>query len=584
MKSASVWFLNISLLLLPALAQDVSLNNAPPSSFHIAGTAVDAVSGQPLSHIQVTIMLNKDAQAARNTVTGNNGRFEFGNLPPGKYALSGHGRHYSAQGYEQHDNYITAIIVGPALGSADVVLRLQPSCRIDGWISDDEGDPVYNAEVWLFWNRKIDGRSLTTFFESAITKSDGGFSFTSLPAGQFIVLAMPKGSPWYAAAAEEAAESSRRALHDDWEQQHMFQPIVTAQSEDADSDTDSTQDSSAAGEGAGLKSQLPEDDDFINHRDQFETAYPLTYFGNTSDPQKALPITLRPGDRFRADIVFRTQPTVHVTLLESRLPENSHLSNDINVSLMQPIIDGSLVGGVNQFLYSGNRLVYRILPGRYLLTLAHDSSTRSRTIDIDRDIELDGAAEFKTAATLPTVTGTLEWMPGTNPESVVVRLTNPATGETFDTTATIGKQFSFEDETIMKGVYDVAVISHPNDFPKGLGEVHATGAGVKDQTIEISTNPVQLKLTMQGTFTLHGVAMRNGKPGAVAMVLLVPQNATSNRALFRRDQSDSDGTFQFTNVVPGTYTAIAIEEGWRVVKGGGKLDQQGGVKLGQKSA
>jgi hypothetical protein len=46
------------------------------------------------------------------------------------------------------------------------------------------------------------------------------------------------------------------------------------------------------------------------------------------------------------------------------------------------------------------------------------------------------------------------------------------------------------------------------------------------------------------------------------LVLLVPQDTVNNRVLFRRDQSDSDGTFTLPNVVPGKYTLLAIQNGW----------------------
>jgi hypothetical protein len=35
-----------------------------------------------------------------------------------------------------------------------------------------------------------------------------------------------------------------------------------------------------------------------------------------------------------------------------------------------------------------------------------------------------------------------------------------------------------------------------------------------------------------------------------------------NPQLFRRDQSDLDGTFTFHSVIPGDYTVIAIDNGW----------------------
>ncbi len=46
------------------------------------------------------------------------------------------------------------------------------------------------------------------------------------------------------------------------------------------------------------------------------------------------------------------------------------------------------------------------------------------------------------------------------------------------------------------------------------------------------------------------------------MIVLAPLDLKSNPALFRRDQSDSDGTFTLNAVVPGRYTLMAIEDGW----------------------
>jgi hypothetical protein len=46
------------------------------------------------------------------------------------------------------------------------------------------------------------------------------------------------------------------------------------------------------------------------------------------------------------------------------------------------------------------------------------------------------------------------------------------------------------------------------------------------------------------------------------MVVLVPKNPEVNRDLFRRDQSDLDGTFTLQAVLPGSYTILAIADGW----------------------
>jgi hypothetical protein len=48
------------------------------------------------------------------------------------------------------------------------------------------------------------------------------------------------------------------------------------------------------------------------------------------------------------------------------------------------------------------------------------------------------------------------------------------------------------------------------------------------------------------------------------MVVLVPKDPELHREIFRRDQSDLDGTFTLQGVVPGTYTVLAIENDWEL--------------------
>jgi hypothetical protein len=61
---------------------------------------------------------------------------------------------------------------------------------------------------------------------------------------------------------------------------------------------------------------------------------------------------------------------------------------------------------------------------------------------------------------------------------------------------------------------------------------------------------------------VEGFAQKDGKGFAGAMIVLLPKNPALWKALTRRDQSDSDGSFVLPDVAPGNYTAIAFEEGW----------------------
>jgi hypothetical protein len=58
--------------------------------------------------------------------------------------------------------------------------------------------------------------------------------------------------------------------------------------------------------------------------------------------------------------------------------------------------------------------------------------------------------------------------------------------------------------------------------------------------------------------------VESGQGVAGAMILLVPKNMAALSSLVRRDQSDSDGSFSLRDVVPGQYTVVAIEDGWKL--------------------
>ena len=72
-----------------------------------------------------------------------------------------------------------------------------------------------------------------------------------------------------------------------------------------------------------------------------------------------------------------------------------------------------------------------------------------------------------------------------------------------------------------------------------------------------------VSLTLAGSaVTVEGFAKRAGKATSGAMIVLVPKDPEANHDRFRRDQSDQDGSFSLPGVIPGSYTIIAVEDGW----------------------
>ncbi len=66
----------------------------------------------------------------------------------------------------------------------------------------------------------------------------------------------------------------------------------------------------------------------------------------------------------------------------------------------------------------------------------------------------------------------------------------------------------------------------------------------------------------EGKTKIEGFVKRGGKAASGVMVVLVPKDPETHQDMFRRDQSDLDGSFALPDVVPGSYTVVAVEDAW----------------------
>jgi hypothetical protein len=119
-----------------------------------------------------------------------------------------------------------------------------------------------------------------------------------------------------------------------------------------------------------------------------------------------------------------------------------------------------------------------------------------------------------------------------------------------------------ELEQIVSGRYEVLVQGPGKRY--SIARMSAQGAQVSGHTLTLGAgSSPSLWLTLaSGSTELEGTAKRTGNAFAGAMVVLVPKNPETDRDLFRRDQSDLDGTFVLHDVIPGSYTLLAIDNGW----------------------
>lgn len=497
---------------------------AEQKSFRISGTVVDAVTGQPLAHAQVSINAQGVRDSAQFSVTDEDGRFVFENLAPGHYPLFARRRGYLQQFYKQHDQFSTAIIVGPELNSEDLQFEMRPDASISGQVLDEMSEPVRNAQVMLFRLGVALGRR-SNWQENTVQTDDlGHFRFGHLEPATYVVGV--SASPWYA---------QRAALHQVTRNEASGQTTVR---------------------------------EIIHEDPEMDVVYPITFFPNAPDISSAAPITVHSGDAETVDLRLQPVPSLHMIVRTASAAATSGDSTENEnfwPQVTQVVADGVQMGVPvsNQQIAPGVLEISGLPPGRFNVRV--NSNKGGETTSRSQDVQLAGDSEvtLNEANASGTVSGIAKLESGAaQVPAPMIQLRARTTGERFMARAEQSGEFSLKDQTVPPGTYDVLI----QPATVAAKSMSATGAKVSGRSLEISGGQdVRLNIVLsEGTGRVTGFALKDGKPMDGVMIVLVPEVPEHNLVLFRRDQSDSDGSFALPGVHPGKYTVVAIENGWEL--------------------
>jgi len=486
---------------------------ATRTGFELSGVAVNSVSNEPAAHVEISMGLAEQPNPLQTTVTGADGSFSFRGIAPAKYWLSAHGRGFAQQGLDEHEGYFTGIAVGANLDSQNITFRLRPDSSIVGLITDNDNEAVSGAEVMLFRTGLEGGETGTYQLQETTTNDEGRYHFGHLAAGSYYIVVSAR--PWY-------AQTPNRGMR--------------------------TYVKTSAG-GQTEETQIGPPD---TSNPALDLTFPLTFYPGVTDPAGASVIDLQIGDQTTADVSLTAVPALHIHINGIGTPTGASLQQQFGSSVLQ--VPSQVAESENGIDIAG------VPPGHYLLNMnaGNGAKSWSRPLDLNGDSEIDpsdSAPGIKVSGALR-----LNGQPAAN---AVVRLRNRASGLRFDAQTSDRGEFLLETTGFTPGQYEVAVF---NVADAALGSISATGATVRGHSVQIGgTGAVHLNLTMsQGLARVEGVALRDGKPAAGTMVVLVPQKLEENASMVRRDQSDSDGTFALPNVLPGKYTVVALADGWRL--------------------
>jgi Carboxypeptidase regulatory-like domain len=494
------------LMAMALIAAAPPLAHADATSWTISGVVVSATTGAPLDRAEVTLSTTgADGTEFAQTVTGETGAFRFDGVQTGKYALAASRRGFLPSSYQEHEGYFTAIVAGPNLDTQNLRVELTPYGSISGTISDDSGNPVSDARVTLFRQDDSTGEAKVSEAGSATTDDAGNYEFARLQSGTYYVDV--SAHPWF--AFRPSAQTN----------------LSTGQQDDP------------------TPSPL-------------DVAYPLTFYPNAPDSSSATPIQINAGERAQANFSLHAVPAIHIELHLAATPgrRGGTAPDLVQEAFGTEQSSQSLdVGNVAYDRRNNTMTVYYgpVAPGHYELRQNEGAVT---SIDATSSRTLDGLA----AAATVDVRGRFAMASGAPlPERPVVFL-RPVDGHLSLLNSPVGRDGSFDFANVAPGTYEV----HLSGSLVAV-QMAASGGEVRGSQITIGSDSVLLAATLaSGSATVNGYVVRGDKGVGGTMVLLVPSDPKTSDELIRRDQSDSDGSFSLPNVVPGTYTLVAIENGW----------------------
>jgi hypothetical protein len=493
----------------PLRAQVPSAGQQAPSTYTISGTVVSATTGTPLAQTRVTLTDTNNSRNVASLLTGEDGRFAFRRLGPGKYSLQGSRRGYLTSGYQQHEQFWSAIVTGEELETQNLVLRLMPAAVLSGKVLDETGEPVRGAEVKLYIEQRANGMTRVMPAGNTPTNDLGVFEFFSLSPGKYFAAVSAK--PWYAVHPPSAPPGST-----------VSAPVLVDK--------------------------------------PLDVAYPSTYYGGTTSSDDASPILIKGGDREEIEISLAPVESLHLLF---HVPEEGQ-QQGFQAPVLEKRVFDSLdyvpIQGVNP-VSPGVMELTGVPAGKYTVRIPAAQGQAAKFTEAD--IRNDGQElETNKAELAASMKLTVE-LPNDEPAPSQLALALQDERDQIAAFNLVGADGRVAFDDLAAGSYKI-IAARTAEKAYAVGRILEENGQAVGPNVNVTEGAeLQLRVTLiGGVASVQGIVKRGDKPASGIMVVLIPASPESQQDLFRRDQTDSDGSFSLPNIIPGTYKVAAIEDAW----------------------
>jgi protocatechuate 3,4-dioxygenase beta subunit len=166
----------------------LAVGQAPAQKARITGSVI-ALNGEPVR--KATMRLQGQPPSSYTATTGDDGKFAFEDVAPGRYTLAAEKAGFVTQRYGARPSSAAGaplvLMAGQEL--KDLAMRMTPQGILSGHVSDLDGDAVPNALVSLQRYTHVRGRRQLSSIATGQTNDQGDFRIPNLAPGRYYAYA-----------------------------------------------------------------------------------------------------------------------------------------------------------------------------------------------------------------------------------------------------------------------------------------------------------------------------------------------------------------------------------------------------------
>ena len=520
MKPGFAWLLMV-LLGVGAVAQVSGGAAKAQSRAAIEGIVTKDPGSEPVKKALIELIAENQTEGGDYTaISGPDGGFHIEGILPGRYHLFA--ERTGLLEVDKHrartDGRVLTLTAGQEL--KDLRIRLQAAAVVRGRVTDEDGDPLPNAQVAVLRQTYVSGRSRLEQAGAERTNDLGEYRVAGLAAGNYYVSVSPPPDFKSLIEAAGAVTAEPRATND--------KPAPTS--------------------------------------------YQTTYYPGTADRSQAAAVELHAGDDFPVNFSLTPSPSLSIRGSVVNLPPRS------SAVIMLQSRDFSLVLNGAEMHQDGSFVIRDVAPGSYTILATVENAPVPMMARQALQVVSNSVEDLRLA---PQPGG---WIHGRlrleskdarrfDPGQIFLQLRSAdgddetlsafSVGDGFSHLAHVGADGSFEWKSVPPGNYYVQLSGDGGaNADLFLKAVLAGNRDAGDAGINVNGGAVVLDLVASGNgAVVDGVAVDpKGQPVANAVIVAVPEMRLRGRMeRYRKTVSDQSGRFTLHGVEPGDYTVLAWE-------------------------